>query len=269
MTRRFTLLMLSQCAFAGAVVCGTALLRMPAAASPQRGTTARTHAITSTERATAALRKVGDDLSTSMVIVDAYEESEDAPVHRRAVGVMATRGGFIFTPAFVVEDADFVIVNFGGENRSPAHVIALDRSSQLAILKTNFVPDGTGCPELGDPDSERANTALVMLSPEAKPARSLTGSVVALREQVGPLNRVLEVDVVGVPSALGGILLNGKGQLMGIALATATADAKPVAQGAVHSKVYVLPASRIREAIDRLVQKAPVPEQPRVPVSTA
>jgi len=79
-------------------------------------------------------------LSGYVVTVDAYKEADDEPQHRRGTGVMATRTGYVFAPLFVVNDADFVIVNFGPEHRSPARIIAQDPHSMLAVLRASFPP---------------------------------------------------------------------------------------------------------------------------------
>jgi S1-C subfamily serine protease len=203
-----------------------------------------------------ALRRAGDVYSGTVVVVDAYRQTDDDSIHRSGAGVLITRSGYVFAPLFVVDRADVVIVRFGAEFRSPARVLAKDASTHLAILKTSLVPENAACPPLCEQEGEKPETAVVMVSLSETGPSSLVGSVVGSRKEAGPLRDVLEVDVRGVPGALGGVLLNGKGELVGLALATMIDEVETGAK-AQSAKVYVLPSSRIRSAIDRILEGTP------------
>ena len=187
-----------------------------------------------------------------MVTVDAYEEGDDTPTHRRGTGVLASHSGHVFVPLFVVGDADIVIVNFGGDKHSPARVLATDKHSQLAILKVMTIPDTAACPSLCTGTGEQANSNVVMYSPDGAKCRKMSGSVVGMREKAGPLSDVLEVALEGAPGDMGGVVLNGDGELVGIALATLNPEANPS-----NAHVLLLPASQIRQAMDRILKGTP------------
>lgn len=198
------------------------------------------------------LKRMAGTYAGSVVTVDAYKEGDAVPVHRRGTGVLATQSGYVFAPLFVVNGAEVVIVNFGPETRSPARVLARDPRSQLAILKTTFTPDNRVCPNLCGADAERENTPVAMVGLRAGEPRVLLGSIQGLRDQVGPLSDVLEIAVQGDPGEVGGILLDESGSLVGLALAVG-----PPEEGSRGSRVYALPASRIRQAIDRILSEGP------------
>lgn len=187
-----------------------------------------------------------------MVTIDAYEEGDDSPTHRRGTGVLASHSGHVFVPLFVVGDADVVIVNFGGDKHSPARVLATDKHSQLAILKVMDTPETASCPSLCTDTGEQANTNVVMYSPDGAKCRKVSGSVVGMRDKAGPLSDVLEVALEGAPGEMGGVVLTGEGQLVGIALATLNPEANPT-----NAHVLLLPASQIRQAMDRILKGTP------------
>jgi S1-C subfamily serine protease len=219
---------------------------------------------------TAGLRRATETCASSVVTVDAYKEAEKDPVHRRGAGVLMTRSGFVFTPSFVVDDADFVIVGFGSAGQCPARVISEDQGARLAILKVLTVPTQSPCPALCDGAAERPAAAVVMVSLDAEGARPVLGSVVALREKVGPLEGVLEVDANGAPGALGGVVFNAKGELVGLALASTVDVTQKGVSKSAPSRVFVLPASRIRTALARILRGTPgtdVEPEPRVAVA--
>jgi S1-C subfamily serine protease len=213
----------------------------------------------------AALLRVADEGPSKIVSVDAYLEGDDEPIHRRGAGVLASASGHVFAPLFVVANADSLIVNLGPDSRSPARVIGTDLRSCLAVLKLSYPPANLRFPRLCAGEAEQADAAVVLITMEPGKVRELPGTVMGMRDKVGPLTDVLEVSVHGTPGAMGGVLLNAKGELVGIALATTSAGA------AEHeTRVLVLPSSRIRAALGRILKGEPGADTPAErPVSVA
>jgi len=216
---------------------------------------------------TAALRHAADARASSIVTVDALGSEDDEAVQRRGVGVLMTAGGTLLAPLFLVEDADTIMVSSGSDFRSPAQVIATDPACQLAVLRTTITPpEGRAALKLSGAAGEQAAAQVVLLSLDPAGMRHLFGSVAGRRPQVGPLKDVLEVTVQGAPGALGGIVLNGKGEVVGLALATLASGA--AADG--RARVFILPASRIRQAVGEILKRPSVePAEPVVPVSVS
>jgi S1-C subfamily serine protease len=224
------------------------------AASPRVMAAASVRTVADTKRTGAAKDADKGEVTAlpgGMVTVDAYEDGDDSPTHRRGTGVLASHSGHVFVPLFVVADADVVIVNFGGDKRSPARVLATDAHSQLAILKVMSPPESMSCPSLCGGAGEQANTSVVMYSPDGAKCRKLSGAVVGMRDKAGPLADVLEVTLRGAPGEMGGVILTSGGDLVGLALATIDGQAG----GGAH--VLVLPASQIRQAMDRILKGTP------------
>jgi S1-C subfamily serine protease len=201
-----------------------------------------------------SLEEAGEQVASSVVTVDAYREAEFGPGHRRGAGVVLSRSGFIFTPLFVVHGADFVIVSFDGERRSPARVIGRDPVSHLAVLRASFLPENEDYPELAEEQAEVEGAPVGLLCLDDEGRRVVAGTVVGFRPEVGPMKDVLEVAVDGRPGDMGGVLLTEEGQLVGIALATMEPNE---AEDLDSPRVFALSASRMRAALERMLREAP------------
>lgn len=200
----------------------------------------------------------------SLVQVDAFVAGEGEGKHRTGAGVLATKSGHIFTPLFVVDGAEMVIVSFRNQARVPARVLGKDAQSKLAVLKVAAVPEGIACPALCGDAAEKSGAAVVLLNLDGKELKSVSGRVVRSGRNVGPLRDVLEVQLEGAPSQVGGVVLDAAGAVVGVPLAVMN-DGPTGA-----TKLLVLPASQIRLAVDRMLKEGPAAEPRReIPASVA
>jgi S1-C subfamily serine protease len=192
-----------------------------------------------------------------VVVVDAYREGNDEPVHRSSAGVLVTRNGYVFAPLFVVRDADFVIVSFDQETRCPARVLATDRNTQLAVLKAGAPPAGVTVPELSPAAAERLEAVVALVAPKAAGGRALPGKIMVTDRNAGPFQGVLEVELQGEPGPLGGILLDQEGRLAGMAVGTVAPEGETGGAGAGRTRLLVIPSSQMRQSLDRILTGMP------------
>lgn len=186
--------------------------------------------------------------ASALVEIDAFREVRGKTVQLSGSGALATQFGHIYAPYFLTRSADVLLVTFKGGARVPARLVSADEQTQLAVLKVSSVPEGVRASDLCVPSSEGKGRLVTMVYAEGRNVRLASGAVAGEQPAVGPLKNVLEVRLSSDAKVSGGILLDQTGSLVGLALATAKGD-DPKSQS-----VYALPASRIKESVDRMVR---------------
>ena len=185
-----------------------------------------------------------------LVTIDAFREVKGKAVQLSGVGVVATRLGHIYAPIFVAEGAEVLVVTFVNGARAPARMLAADRQNQLAVLKVPTIPEGVRVPDVCAAASEGSGKGVSMIQFRDKRLHTTAGRIVGEQPAVGPLRNVLEVTVPSGSTMAGGILLDQRGALVGLALATAEGEDDK------SQSVYAVPASRIQQAVERIVRGA-------------
>jgi S1-C subfamily serine protease len=193
----------------------------------------------------AALVRVARRSQSSLVLLDAYNESDNGPIHRSAAGTLALQHGYVLAPGPVIANADFVVVTFSNGTRAPGRVQGVDPATGLALVTVGSVPRHAAC-ALVPEDKELGETATVMIRPHGH--APLLGRTHVSAPTPVP---TVEADVTGDPGALGGALFDARGRLAGLPVAEGEAGAKGP------TPVYAVPPAEIRAAVERILERTP------------
>jgi S1-C subfamily serine protease len=136
-------------------------------------------------------------------------------------GVVVDDQGHILTAAHLVRAATSVEVDYDG-HRAVARVVGLDPPTVLAVLDVG--PQGLGVAplSLGNSDEVSVGDPVVALGREPGAAPALAAGTIAARQTTlataggGRLDDVLQVDADLGASDVGGPLLDGSGQVIGV-----------------------------------------------------
>jgi S1-C subfamily serine protease len=144
-------------------------------------------------------------------------------------GVVVDDQGHILTAAHLVRAATSVQIDCGGRT-AVAHVLGLDPATDLAVLDAG--PEGLGVAPLalGDSDAVNVGDPVVALGREPGAAPALAEGTIAARQSSlaaaggGRLDDVLQVDADLGAADVGGPLLDGSGQVIGVNTRMRTPD---------------------------------------------
>lgn len=155
------------------------------------------------------------------------------PIFEAGSGVLVTSDGYIITSSHVVQDARQVRVTLYDRRQFDARVVALDPSTDIAVVKI----DGTDLPvaEMGRSDAVQVGEWVLALgSPLGLLFTATTGIIsgkgrsLGILEQPGigmqapPLENFLQTDAAINPGNSGGPLVDLRGRVIGINTAIAT-----------------------------------------------
>lgn len=194
------------------------------------------------------LRIAGRRAASALLTVHALTAGVEGPRFHRGAGVLVTHGGYVFTPLALVRGADALYVTFSNGGRAPAHVLATDERSLVAVLRIPRMPADIAGVALARSASERAGKAVGMLSWKRGKVALATGRVSRAEVETVPLGSALEARVADRPGPSGGLLINADGELLGLAVAVGDRE-----RGETSTPVFALPASRLREGVDRIL----------------
>lgn len=194
------------------------------------------------------LKKAGRQAASALLTVYALTAGVDGPRFHRGTGVLVTQGGYVFTPLALVRGADALYVSFSHGKRAPAQVLATDERNHVAVLRIPNMPAGIDGVALAPPCEERAGQAVGLLTWKRGEVALATGRLSSANVETGPLGRALEARVADSPGPWGGVLINSRGELLGLAVAVGDRDRQETS-----TPVYALPASRIRRGVDRIL----------------
>lgn len=184
----------------------------------------------------------------------AFDDSHSGAGVATGAGVVVDGDGHVLTAAHLVRAATAVEVDCGGRTAS-ARVIGLDPSTDLAVLDVGDHSLGVAPLSLGDSDSVNVGDPVVALGREPGAAPALATGTIAARQPTlaaaggGRLDDVLQVDADLGPADVGGPLLDGSGEVIGVNTRMRTADG----DGALDLAV---PANTARRVLARLVQNS-------------
>jgi serine protease Do len=169
---------------------------------------------------------IGDWVVPSQLLLTVYKEDMSMP-SIYGTGTVLTKDGYLLTCAHVVDDAVLVNVYFTTEDYKEAEIIAIEKESDLALLKVeadNLVPV-----IFGKSDEVMLGEKIVCASAAGRYLNSLTfGNVTNLDRNVkngyiedGELP-MMQVSCYLNPGSSGGPVFNMYGQCIGIAVSKLT-----------------------------------------------
>src|SRR5919202_4970696 len=144
-------------------------------------------------------------------------------------GVVVDDQGHVLTAAHLVRAATSVEVDCGGR-RAAAKVLGLDPSTDLAVLDVGTARLGLARVTLGDSNEVSVGDPVVALGREPGASPALAAGTIAARQRTlpaaggGRLDDVLQIDADLGPSDIGGPLLDGSGQVIGVNTRMRTPD---------------------------------------------
>jgi S1-C subfamily serine protease len=154
------------------------------------------------------------------------------PPHRVGTGFFVDEDGRLLTSGSLVDETDTCWVDWRGQRRN-ARVIGRDPNTNLAVLQLDSEPDGrpvapTPKLEWGDSSELRVGSLVVAIGyPYDLPSAPVVGFVGGLDSRCGA--RMFPVSFVRancrlLPGQGGGPLLNARGEVVGIAVASHAED---------------------------------------------
>ncbi|GAA2728766.1 hypothetical protein GCM10010439_37700 [Actinocorallia aurantiaca] len=172
-------------------------------------------------------------------------------------GVVIGSGGMIVTNAHVVEGADSITVKFSDNTTARAEVVGTRTENDLSVVKVRDV-SGKKAVTLGDSDTlSVGETVIAMGSPLGLDGSVTAGIVSALGRTIAEtggttLHGAIQTDAAINPGNSGGALVDGRGRLVGIntAIATAGEDGGSIGVG------FAIPVNTVKEVVDRIVERS-------------
>ncbi len=198
-------------------------------------------------------QEVYDKVSQSTVTVEVRWDPSSENPDSSATGIIATSDGYIITNAHVVLNSKSVyvtITTYDGQDYD-AVVVGMDRTTDLAVLKTNdhgFTPAEFGDAEelsigewvvaIGNPGGERFSGSMTR------------GIVSGLDREVGEYSEngmtYIQTDAAVNPGNSGGPLVNLYGQVVGI-------NSSKIVTEHYEGMGFAIPVSKAKDIIDQLL----------------
>ncbi|MCA1632126.1 MAG: trypsin-like peptidase domain-containing protein [Acidobacteria bacterium] len=137
-------------------------------------------------------------------------------------GSLIDEAGHILTNNHVIEGADSLSVNFGGDKTFPARVVGLDPDTDLAVLKVEAPRDVLRVVPLGDSDKLVVGQKVLAIGNPFGLDRTLTTGVISglqrpIQARTGRIiEGAIQTDASINPGNSGGPLLDSQGRMIGI-----------------------------------------------------
>jgi serine protease Do len=180
------------------------------------------------EAAEPSLSEVFKRVDDAVVVVHTSErvvtrDSNRTPVSMQALGSgVLVDDGKVLTAAHVVQTADAVAVEFPGNVRIRARIVASDPAADLALLQLERVPQGAKPVQLGDSDkSEVGDEVFVVGAPFGITHTLTVGHVSARRKSNITSDGMVETELFQTDAAInrgnsGGPMFNLRGEVIGV-----------------------------------------------------
>lgn len=181
-------------------------------------------------------------------------------------GVVYDKNGYIITNNHVAETASggALKVAFSNGDTAEAKVVGTDPSGDMAVIKVDGVDDLTPA-KFGDSDGLAVGDSVLAIgSPLGLEGSVSSGIVSALDrtiqagdEQGGStttLNGLVQTDAAINPGNSGGALVNGRGELVGINTANASAGGSEGSVGVG----FAIPSATVKSTVKQLIDKGGV-----------
>jgi len=137
-------------------------------------------------------------------------------------GVVISEEGLILTAHHVVNIADIVMVEFSNGQLISAKVVAVDETSDLALIRMDALPEKMAVAELGNSDEVRVGDDIFVIGAPYGIDHTLSVGHISgrhipknLKGQLTPVE-FLQTDAVVNQGNSGGPLFNNEGQVIGI-----------------------------------------------------
>jgi serine protease Do len=137
-------------------------------------------------------------------------------------GFVASRDGYIFTNAHVLEGADVVKVGFANRKSYSATIVGMDKKADVAVLKID-APKGELAPlAFGDAEGLRIGERVLAIGTPFALQNTVTAGIVSAkgrRDRVGmgdSYQDYIQTDAAVNPGNSGGPLVNLRGEVIGI-----------------------------------------------------
>jgi len=284
----FLTLVLVAAAFAGAQVIGrVAVLEVQASTAVATPTEqASTDALTQSDVLTSledALTSVYDKVSPSVVYIEVTQiaqvttmrspwGSQQQPDQQQettgsGTGFVWDKEGHIVTNNHVVEDADEITVTFSDGTTVPAKVVGTDENSDLAVLSVDVDAAKLTPVTLGDSTQVKVGQLTVAIGNPFGLENTLTVGFVSAIGRSLPVDTdtdsssstysstssytipdVIQTDASINPGNSGGVLLNSKGEVIGVTFAIYSSTGSSAGIG------FAIPASTVNKVVPALIK---------------
>jgi S1-C subfamily serine protease len=202
--------------------------------------------------------KVNPSVVTIFVIRG--KNSKDAKMANEIVsgsGVIIDPRGYILTNYHVVEQAETLLVTYGGE-KLPAIYVNGDAKTDLALLKLVRRKDHTTMP-WGDSDALRLGESVMAIgSPLGALTNSITTGVISGLGRAVPMEDnsmtggLIQTDAAINRGNSGGALINMRGELVGIVTLTLRST-DPEAGRDVQGVGFAIPSVKAKKLVDQWI----------------
>jgi len=169
-------------------------------------------------------------------------------------GSVIDNDGHILTNYHVIEGAQKVTVNLGGDKVYSARVIGGDPDTDLAVLKIDSAPTGIPVIPLGDSDKLAVGQKVLAIGNPFGLDRTLTTGVISglqrpIRARNGrPIDAAIQTDASINPGNSGGPLLDKFGRMIGINSQILSPAGGSVGVG------FAIPVNTARRVVPQLIQ---------------
>lgn len=169
-------------------------------------------------------------------------------------GSVIDNNGHILTNYHVIEDAQKVTVNLGGDKVYPATVVGGDPDTDLAVLKIDAPTSGMPVIPLGDSDKLSVGQKVLAIGNPFGLDRTLTTGVISglqrpIRARNGrPIDAAIQTDASINPGNSGGPLLDKYGRMIGINSQILSPAGGSVGVG------FAIPVNTAKRVVPQLIQ---------------
>jgi 2-alkenal reductase len=277
---RLSILFISLFAAASVLACGAgAVLNTPAPTTAAAATAVPSLAATATEARVDVAQQatqpptvvveptaaaVANSLQDSLTNVYAHANASVVyilvPPGTSGSGFVYSAEGYIVTNNHVVDGGSSFEIVFANGERRPAELAGTDVDSDLAVLKVDSLPDGTGPLPLADVNSLQVGQFVVAIGNPFGEQGSMSFGIISglgrslasQRGQAGSsysLPQVIQTDAPINPGNSGGPLLNLNGEVIGVNAQIASTT------GANSGVGFSIPVSAIKLVVPDLIEK--------------
>lgn len=178
---------------------------------------------------------------------------DPGPRQSMGSGVILNPEGYIVTNNHVVEGASTIIATLTDKRQFEAHIVGVDPSTDLAVLRIEDARDLPTIP-LGNSDSIRVGDwALAVGNPFRLTSTVTAGIISALGRQVNiieddfGIEDFIQTDAAINPGNSGGALVNLQGELIGVSTAIATES------GSYEGYGFAVPVNLMQRVVEDLI----------------
>jgi serine protease Do len=176
-----------------------------------------------------SLSALYERISDSVVMIQTVERGFDTEQPGQAVttggigsGVVISDDGLIMTAAHVVEVADRVVVVFKNGQKAPAKVMGLVKTSDVALIKLEKVPQNLVTAKLGDSDEVKIGDRIFVVGAPHGLEQSLSSGYISGRRKMGDMSeQLIPIEFLQTDAAInqgnsGGPMFNMHGEIVGV-----------------------------------------------------